>query len=80
MVQTAPQPPQLFTSLAVLAHVPLLQSVGALAGQPSVHAYWPAIPCAHGDMVPAQLTPHAPQFDADPKFVPQPVPASAQSA
>lgn len=69
--------PQWFGSFDRVLHVPL--QLVSPPGHPLTHEAGPASDCPHTGVVPAQVTPQAPQLDADAKVIVQPVPASAQS-
>ncbi len=60
----------------------MLQSIGAAAGQPELHAYPPGADAegAHSGVPSEQVTPHAPQLGLTDRSVAQPAPASPQSA
>jgi hypothetical protein len=74
VMHACPQVPQFWVSLCVLAHV-LPQRVGAALLQFDVHPE----PEQTG-VGPVHVTPHAPQFPFCERLMPQPVPASLQSA
>jgi hypothetical protein len=72
------QLPQCIPSIVRSAHVPL--QLVCPPGQLFAQAYAPPSGRAHRDVAPEQATPHAPQLDVDVSAVPQPIPASRQSA
>jgi hypothetical protein len=74
-----PQTPQLSASVDRTVHVPLQFDcpVGHPVAQASVG---PASDGAHTGVALLHIAPQAPQFEVDPKLVPQPTPASTQSA
>ena len=69
--------PQWFGSVVRVAQVPL-QTVSP-APQPLAHAYGPPSADAQSGVAPVHVTPHPPQLLMVDRFVPQPLPASAQS-
>jgi hypothetical protein len=76
--QALAQLPQCIPSVVRSEHVPL--QLVCPAGQLFAQAYAPPSGRAHRDVAPEQWTPQAPQLDIDVSAVPQPIPASAQSA
>jgi hypothetical protein len=73
--------PQLVALLFGSMHA-MLQSIGAAAGQPELHAYPPGAVAdgAHSGVPFAHVTPQAPQLGLIERSVAQPAPASPQSA
>jgi hypothetical protein len=79
--QAWPHVPQLAALLLGSVHA-MLQSIGAVAGQPELQAYPPGADAegAHSGVPSEHVTPHAPQLGLTDRSVAQPAPASPQSA